>query len=349
VQELCAAFVPTADQIEGTDRRGCLEDGTDLESRWVQKVKKQCNARASFQGVFVATPAGRFLAGGHQAMHDPRTVEAALREGLEKWNKLAPADRLMGVTEFDRVKAELAAADRASQYPRDGLVLSVVCRDLPRPTWPTRNFAKGHERRFNQDYVWFRKAEARALVPEEPATGAKREVPRELVERLARFHLIDTAWGSTSPFSQKAVERAELTAEVVGVKDHLVSLAFGGRTRAVQEDARWTGQRYWGPDPKLADRVRQIDDELRKLGIPEPTTRGIDATIEGQGVYDRKAERFVSFEVVVVARRWGGNEGNGRFQSLDYGPHPLGFVAELAGESAAERVPPAFLRSYGRK
>jgi hypothetical protein len=58
VQELSAAFIPTADQIEGTARRGCLEDGTDLESRLVQKIKKQCNNLASYQGVFVATPEG---------------------------------------------------------------------------------------------------------------------------------------------------------------------------------------------------------------------------------------------------------------------------------------------------
>jgi hypothetical protein len=326
-----------------------LEDGTDLESRFVQRVKKQRNALASYQGVFVVTPSGRFLAGGHEAMHDPRQVEAAMREGTDKWNKLAPSDRLMSGTEINRVKAELAAADRATKYPRDGLVLSVVCRDLPRTVWPTRNFGKGHERRFNQDYAWFRKSEARALVPDEPTIGAKCEVPRELVERLARFHLIDTAWGTTSPFPQKAVERAVLTAQVVVVKDNLVSLAYQGRTRAVHEEARWTGQRYWGPDPKLADRLRQIDDELKKLGIPEPQTRGIEATIEGQAVYDRKAEKFVSLELLVVARRWGGNEGNGRFQSLDYGPHPLGFVLDLAGDSAAERVPPAFQRAYGWK
>lgn len=347
MQELCAAFIPTADQIEGTGRRGCLEDGSDLESRLVQKVKKQCNNLASHQGVFVATPSGLFLSGGHQTMHDPRQVESAMRRGLEKWQKLAPAERLMSREDFDKAQAELAAADRASRYPRDGLVLSVVCRDLPRKVWPTTNYAKGYERRFNQDYAWFRKGEARALVPEQPTQGARHQVPRALVERLARFHLVDTAWGTTAPFPEKAVERAQLTAEVIAVKDHLVSLSYKGRTRAVQGEAKWTGKRYWGPDPKLADRVRRIDEALKELGIPEPQTRGVDATIEGQAVYDLKAETFASFELLVLAQRWGGDEGNGRFQSLDYGPHPLGFFLNLAGASAAERVAPAFLGAYG--
>ena len=349
MQELCAAFIPTADQIEGTGRRGCLEDGTDLESRLVQKIKRQCNNLASHQGVFVATPSGLFLAGGHQTMHDPRQIESAMRQGLEKWKKLALAERLMSREEFDQAQAELAAADRASQYPSDGLVFSVVCRDLPRKVWPTMNYQKGHEKRFNQDYAWFRKGEARAFVPEKPIPGARHQVPRDLVERLARLHIIDTAWGTTSPFPQKAVERAELTAEVIAVKDHIVSLSYKGRTRAVQEEAKWTGKRYWGPDPNLADRVRQIDEKVKELGIPQPQTRGIDATIEGQAFYDLKADKFVSVELLVVAQRWGGNEGNGRFQSLDYGPYPLGFFFNLAGDSAAERVPPVFLRAYGWK
>jgi hypothetical protein len=349
VQELCTAFIPTADQIEGTGRRGCLEDGTDLESRLVQKIKKQCNNLASHQGVFVATPSGLFLAGGHQTMHDPRQIELAMHQGLEKWQKLTPAERLMSRQDFDRARVELTEADRASQYPQGGLVLSVVCRDLPRKIWPTLNYAKGYEKRFNQDYAWFRQGEARRFLPEQPTQGAKHQVPRDLVERLARLHLIDTAWGTTSPFPPQSVKRAELTAEVIALTDRLVSLSYKGAARAVQEEAPWTGKRYWGPDPKLADRVRQIDEKVKTLGIPEPQTRGIDAAIEGQAVYDRKAEKFVSFELLVLAERWGGNEGNGRFQSLDYGPHPLGFFLNLAGASAAERVPPVFLRAYGWK
>src|SRR5262249_14516250 len=39
-----------------------------------------------------------------------------------------------------------------------GLVLSVVCRDLPRKVWPTMNYQKGQEKRFNQDYSWFQRA-----------------------------------------------------------------------------------------------------------------------------------------------------------------------------------------------
>ena len=69
VQELSARLVPAADAIERPGKS--LEDGTNFESRFVQKVKKQCNDLATYQGVFVATPSGLLLAGSHEAIHDP--------------------------------------------------------------------------------------------------------------------------------------------------------------------------------------------------------------------------------------------------------------------------------------
>jgi hypothetical protein len=113
-----------------------------------------------------------------------------------------------------------------------------------------------------------------------------------------------------------------------------VSLGYKGRTRTseahdgVHVEGKWNAK---GP------------------GIPEPQTRGVDARLEGQAVYDLKAERFVAFELVVLAERWGGNAYNGRLDERDFGPAPLGLVLRLAGDSAAERIPPLFFRSYGWK
>ncbi len=329
MQELSAQVIPTADMIERPGKKS-LEDGTNLESRLVQKIKKQCNALATYQGVFVATPSGVLLAGSHEAVHDPRKVEQLIRTGLEKWGQLAAADRLMSKDVLAQALAELGEEDRGSQYPRDGLVLSVVCRDLPR----ARAGNSAYKNPYNQNYAWFRKAEARAFVPAQPVVGARQEVPRELLERLARFHFVDFVRGHTAPFPAKAVERAELTAQVVEVKGDLVSLSFKGRTRTsevhdgVHIEGKWNAK---GP------------------GIPEPQTRGVDARLEGQAVYDLKAERFVAFEILALAERWGGNAYNGRLDSRDFGPAPLGIVLQLAGDSAAEQVAPLFLRSYGWK
>src|SRR5262249_13105033 len=150
---------------------------------------------------------------------------------------------------------------------------------------------------YNQDYAWFRNKEARAFLPEKPGKGARRQVPRGLVERLARFHFVDLVRGHTASFPQKAVKRAELTAEVIDVKGTRVSLYYQGRTgrsevhAGVQVEGKWNA---------------------RGTGIPEPQTRGVDVKLEGQAVYDLKAQRFVSFELVALSERWGGNAYNGR-------------------------------------
>src|ERR1041384_6421252 len=72
----------------------------------------------------------------------------------------------------------------------------------------------------------------------------------------------------------------------------------------------------------------------KKRGIPEPQTRGIDAKLEGQAVYDLKAERFVCFELLALSERWGGNAYNGRLDERDFGPGPPGIVFKFAGERA---------------
>jgi hypothetical protein len=48
--------------------------------------------------------------------------------------------------------------------------------------WSTINYQKGYEKRFNQDYAWFRKGEADVRAADK---APRRQVPRDLVERRA--------------------------------------------------------------------------------------------------------------------------------------------------------------------
>ena len=324
-------LVPAADAIERPGKGLDDETNTSFESRLVRKIKTQATGDFySYQGIYVATPSGLLLAGTHHDGRDVRKVEKLLREGLAKWDTISPSNRLMTQDVFSRAVAELAKEEGRKQYPDDGLVLSVVCRDLPRPD--SKNVSKVHRKMYNQDYAWFRKSEARAFLPERLTKGATQKVKRDLLERLARFHFVDLVRGHTSSYPQNAVEQADLTAEVVDVKDNLVSLRYRGRTRTsevhngVHIEGKWNR-----PGP----------------GIPELQKRGVDARLEGYAVYDQQAERFVSFNVLVMTTRWGGNVYNARTQFLDFGPAPMGIVLNLAGDNAAEQVPPMFFRSYG--
>jgi len=51
----------------------------------------------------------------------------------------------------------------------------------------------------------------------------------------------------------------------------------------------------------------------------------------------------------VLSERWGGNAYNGRLNERDFGPAPMGIVLQLAGDSAADRIPPLFFQAYGWK
>ena len=303
--------VPTADKLERPDK-------------WLQDA-------VVGQGVFVVTPSGMLLAGSHEAIHDARKAEKHIRQGLEKWENLSPAERLMSKEVFARAVTELGDVERRNQYPQDGLVLSVICRDLPRSAKPSKS-PRGN--RYNRDFAWFRKGEARALLPKEPVKGAKQKVPHDLVERLARFHFVDLVRGHTSSYPQKAVEHAELTAEVIDVKGNLVSLGYKGRTRTAEvHDGEHIEGKWNAVGP----------------GIPQVQKRGVDAKLEGQAVYDLKAEKFVSFDLLALSVRWSGNAYNGRLDQRDFGPAPMGIVLKLAGTSVAEQIAPLYVNSYGWK
>ena len=324
-------LVPAADSIERPGKALDDKTNTSLESRLMEKIKTQATGDFySYQGIFVATPSGKLLAGTHHDARYPRKVEKLLREGLEKWKTISPSDRLMTKEMFFKVEAELVKEEERKRYPDGGLVLSVICRDLPGPN-PIKG-SKDHRNMYNQDYAWFRKSEARAFLPEKPIKGAKQKVPRELVERLARFNFVDLVRGHTSPFPKKAVEHANLMAEVVGLKGNLVELRYKGRTLAAEvHDGVHIEGKWNRPGP----------------GIPEPEKRGVDAKLEGYAVYDQKAGKFISFNLVAVTKRWGGNVYNARAQFLDFGPAPMGIVLSLAGDNVVEKVPPLFFRFYG--
>ena len=116
-------------------------------------------------------------------------------------------------------------------FPKGGLVLKVNTRDLPRDPPPQGRWAAA----WNQDYAWFTKDEAGQFLPGEIQPGRTREVPRALVERLARFHFLDNVPRTDFAVFGEAIEDATLTSRVTSVDGDVVSLRLEGRTRAVQK------------------------------------------------------------------------------------------------------------------
>jgi hypothetical protein len=179
---------------------------------------------------------------------------------------------------------------------------------------------------WNQDFAWFTKDEAGQFLPAEIEPGRTHEVPRPLVERLARLHLLDNVRGQTSPFPASAIEDATLTSRVTQVAGDVVALRLEGRTKAVQK-GDWS--------------IRGFRD-MNRTSAQE---RGLEMKLLGSARFDRKQGRFVKFEVVAIGTRWGSTQYNGR--GSDLARAPFGVVLSLAGESRADRVAPEHFHGYG--
>jgi hypothetical protein len=317
VRELTAKFISAADEV------GHLQSGSDAECRLFQKIAEQghyagrTQPSRTRQGTYATTADGTFLASWNS--NDPRFVARKLREAVGNWDRLkAEGRRFSGEDQLDI--ARLNRADRF--FPEGGLVLKVNTRDLPRDRPQKGRWAGA----WNQDFAWFTKDEAGQFFPREITPGRRQEVPRALVERLARFHLLDNVRGQTSPFPASAIKGATLIGRVTAVEGDVVSLRLEGGTRAVQK-GDWSIRGY------------------RDMNRPSSQERGLEMRLLGSARFDRKKGRFVAFEMVAVGTRWGGTQYNGRGNDLVSAP--FGAVLSLAGESRAERVAPEHFHGYG--
>lgn len=258
------------------------------------------------------TPSGRLL----DAMNsnDPNAIAGLLQRSLERYAAMSREERLGTASPAGGGTAAAPKGD--SRYPEGGLVLRVTSRDLPRADAPKDWRAHA----WNLDYAWFRAAESDSLLPERLEPGAERDAPRPLVERLARFHLIDNVFGQTTPYAREQVEVAELKVRVERLKKGVVELRLEGRTR-VRQRGRW-----------------QIDERAAS-----DQERSVECELLGSARWDPTSKRFTAFELVGLGERAGGTRYNRR--NDDMGPCPLGFSLRLAEED--DRVAPAFLYDYG--
>jgi len=286
-----------ADACDRMQKESCQDEDALLFKKFARQRTIKKGNRGGAQGHYAVTPSGELLASSSSA--NPEVLIEMMKQGLAKWAELSREQRLL--PNAPDAKAAAHWRHQEKLYPNSGLVLRVVARDQKRERWPDANL----------DYAWFRKEEARALLPEKLEKGANHEVPRQLVERLACYHLIDNVHAlNYTFFPPESVQKARLTTSVVQVDGDLVSVRFEGETRAAIESKKI------GYAPKLL----------------------------GHGKYNLKERRFASFELVAVGMRWGLGSCN---QRRNPAPALMGIVLTIADDSPAERLPPAFISRYG--
>lgn len=299
-----------------------LQRGSDAECVQFQRMADQGHyggKSGTRQGIYVCTPEGQLLSSVNSL--DPAVVRSTLEGGLEAWERLArPAQPIQS----GRGAAAAATFSERRRwedgFPVEGLVLFSCNRTLPDARTPPPASPAG---RWNVDHVWFNHAEARQWLPNSLQVGARRELPSSIVERLARFHLVDSVGGQTLPFAVEELEHCAITTQVVDRDRNEVTLLITGST-AAEADGEWRmGDNDWRPQ--------------------RPWPRGIETELMGEAIYDAAKQRFVMFKMVAVGRWHGGTEFNGRSESES---GAIGFVFALGTDTPAGRVAPAFVDVY---
>lgn len=314
-------FIPAADEV------GRLQRGDGPECEMFRQIAEQghyagrTQPTGTRQGIYATTPSGVLLASVNTT--NPRRVASMLETALAQWNE-TPAE----MRYLPNQPAENAAPVRARWerlYPKDGLVLRVNSRDLPRPEGDQSG---GRRRRgwrqlaWNQDYAWFRQSEMMTLLPEKMTIGETTRVPSGLLTRLLRLHLIDNVRGQVSRFNAKDVLDKALSTRITDIAGDRVTLVLEGHSRAVNPGS--------APDEPLDPRQ------------PQTHERGVETTMLGVAEFDRQEMRFVRFDLIALGTRWGGTKYNGREHDLE--PHAIGFALSLADDDPP--VAPAFIWEY---
>ncbi len=303
-------FVPAADEVWR------LQRGEDDECRLFQAMADGGHYRGkggTRQGIYVCTPAGRLLSSINSLSADK--VLATLDEGLAAWGELDLEQR-----------AGRSGNARPSHrwewsLPPGGVVLEVVSRDLPPALFPQGQRAE----RFNVDHLWMTQEEGRDWIPAEPEVGQRHVVPGPLVERLARFHLVDNVRGQTLPYAPEEIEQGQLTSQVVRLEGSCATVSLAGHVRCATDGVWRLGESDWTPKGEWP---RAIELELR-----------------GRAEYDLVQRKFVAFSLVALGERSGRTGLNGRRDDPEGGA--IGFLVRLPGASRPRAIAPAFVDLYG--
>jgi hypothetical protein len=289
----------------------------DAEGRFFRKVADQGPRKgqggSTRQGIYCLTADGQLLT-YKNAGQNPDVMREVLRDGLARWRKLPEARRKPGGLRIE--DAGTPDARYVRTLPKDGLALRVFTRALDRDAvgrYRDADCERGDAAA--QDHCWLTQEEWRSLMPQRPRVGQSFDVPRSIVQRICRFHLIDNSRGEPPMWQRDEVRRQELKATVSRVE---------GAT--VQMELRGSALLSTSPDPSQAD-------------------RGFDAQLSGVIEYDASAQRIKRLDLVAVGDHWG--EGT-YTRGARPGRTPLGVAFELAdGKQAADSVPPQGARELG--
>lgn len=271
---------------------------------------KRGEGGASRQGIYCFTADGTPLA-YKNAGQDAEVMKQVLLEALFKFDKLPAAQRKPGaitIEEHGRVDPTYSRTP-----PTDGMILKVYTRILD---YKNAAYCPGTCRttggdKAARDHVWFTAAEVQSLAPAQAERGLTYPVPPKLVERLARYHLVDNTRGEPVFWSREQLRSSRMTVTVVAVTEEAIDLRLDGEVLLATH----------------ADR--------------DQADRGYEARLVGSLRYRPGKKTFDRFDLTVVGSHWGETP-----QTIGARPGKslLGVSFELAADRPGDRVPPQGIR-----
>lgn len=193
IEILSRAFIPC---VANTHE---VQFGKTNVSRWFADVVKRMdsnelrrqlgapNAEGSIQGLYI------FAADGTPYLwmndNNPREVGKFLSRGLNSFQVHPPSAR------FERI-----VSDKWNQPDSSTSIIRVFSRIRPtRADWPVLNFGVG------RDHMWILKEELEEIV-RNSSTGTRVPLPRNLTERLCRYHLVDNVRGEPDMWREPEIK-----------------------------------------------------------------------------------------------------------------------------------------------
>ena len=312
IETLNKNFIPVVDNVSKSQVR------QDAHGEFFRKIAEQGHYRGrtiptdTRQGLYTATADGKLLVSVNSTQVG--RIQRLLGDAMRRWQTTTPAER------SPKFKGSVATDPKFAQTPpKDGLVLRMIARDLPRAAKARRTDLTQQ----NIDHVWIHKEDMLAMIPEDPTKGQLVPIPKVIARRLAQFNLMDNVRGEARPFNSEQVTLDNIGLKVVKVSEDTIKFVVYGRSAAAKPPTRET-------NPFTGFR---IDKEM-----------GTDLVWSGAVVFDRKQQKFTRFDLLAAGERWGGCIYN--FRDNDMGRSPIGFAFQVIENVEDDPTPPRFYAYY---
>lgn len=262
---------------------------------------------ATRQGIYCLTAGGTLLSYKNAGQNAQATLDA-LEQAIRKWNQLAKTETEPGAV----VVPPRGKVDRnyAPNLPAGGQALLVYTRLLEKNGAECKPLVceKGKGDEPGRDSLWILPAELKELA----ADAESMPIPKNLADRLLRFHFLDNTRGEPPFWAPGDVKSQDLKLSRVGSEGDVV---------------RWKASGSFHLETARHD-------------------RGCKGRVMGELHLDRKTNRLVGCTLAALGDHW----GEGAYtRGAPVGEIPLGviFAIPAASDRTAEAVPPQGIRAWG--